>query len=218
MSIIAKSYWESIESRDLMGRKIWDAISENMNFLSQEQHLEVLIASMLRVLGYDLSAENIKDTPYRITKMYLKELLTSDVRTSIEDLIDSCTVFTNVKTDQYIPIKGIKYYSMCSHHFMPFMGKVNIAYHPNEKLLGLSKFPRIVKYFSRKAQLQESFTEDLADFINYILEPKGLLVQVSGQHTCVSARGSEAEMEVFTEAIRGEIDKQEVLSIWNSGV
>jgi GTP cyclohydrolase I len=113
--------------------------------------------------------------------------------------------------DQMIVIKDIPYVSLCEHHILPFSGVVHIGYIPTGRVMGLSKFPRLVRAFSRRLQIQERMTAEIADCIlNSELKPDGVMVIISGEHSCCSARGAESPTTFVTSAIRGKFEKPEV--------
>ena len=168
------------------------------------------------ILGIDLEDDNSIETPYRIAKMYLNEICKGLNREEFK-----LTSFSNKKENgdyiynQYIVIKDIPYYSLCSHHHLPFFGKVDIAYFPEEYFLGLSKFARIVDYLASKPQTQENLTNEIANFINEKIKPRGVMVRVRGRHLCMECRGAKVvETETITQQLIGDIDKNEVLHIF----
>jgi len=151
--------------------------------------------------------QHIKETPKRIAKMWLLELLQGVYESPDETLLKMFS-FENktTNTDQVIAVKDIEVKSLCSHHFMPFFGKCNIAYIPNNKILGLSKFSRIVKHFSRRPQVQEKLTEDIAYFIFSHLQPKVVGVSIQAIHLCMRHRGVESNGSMFTHVILSSPD------------
>ncbi len=175
-----------------------------------EFKLQKKFKEILELMELPIQDENFKDTPYRLAKMWSKELMCNRNKDIAEE--DNLnTTFTNSNYKHYIHTGRILYTSVCSHHIMPFEGSVDIVYQPNDILLGLSKFPRIVKFLSKRPQLQESFTEDIADYLQEILQPAGLYVLVTGRHTCVTARGIEmATNKVTTAILKGNLNMQEV--------
>ena len=207
-----KSYFDNINTRD----RIVGSLSSVVDGFTEQEKIECLVAVMIESLGLDMDSEELEDTPYRISKMYSKELFSS-----LKEKPDFELTSFKSEYNHYISMENIRYFSTCSHHFMPFFGEVNIAYFPSEKdskILGLSKFPRIVKWLSKKPQTQEEFTKNIADFIMKELKPKGIFIRVTGKHTCVSARGiEEKDSNVTTQVMLGEIDKNEVLQMWNRG-
>lgn len=145
--------------------------------------------------------ENTALTPYRISKMWVNEVFQNMNRNHIDELDSKMAIFPNEHTigkNGLIFIKDIPFTSMCEHHFMPFIGTVTVAYVPSTHIIGLSKIPRIVKYFSKRPQLQERFTEDIKEYLRLQLRPLALFVEVKATHTCVLCRGAETEAETET--------------------
>jgi GTP cyclohydrolase I len=118
------------------------------------------------------------------------------------------TLFDNPGYRDILALKHIPFYSLCAHHLVPIFGDVSIAYIPGEKILGLSKFPRIVKYFASKPQIQEDLTKELTDYLYERLKPKGVLVLIKARHLCMEMRGPRAyHVETVSSAIRGTFEK-----------
>ena len=140
-----------------------------------------------------------KDTPKRIAKMWNREIFANRNDSTISDLRENITTFPNVyeKTEMVI-VKDIPFSSTCEHHWLPFTGKATVGYVPNRLILGLSKIPRIVKFFSKKPQLQEQFTTEIGDFIRDEIKPWAVFVEVEAEHQCVSCRGAESECSTKT--------------------
>src|SRR3990167_8404146 len=162
--------------------------------------------SFLRALGLNLKDEHLKDTPSRITKMYLELFSGLDSRNE-----PKFTVFKNPNYDQMIIIEG-EFKSLCSHHFMPFIGKFWFGYIPNKKVCGLSKVPRVVEYFSKRPQVQERLTEEIVSYLNGKLNQKGCMLVMKAKHYCAIMRGVEQGEEnanTTTSAIRGIFKKKE---------
>lgn len=170
---------------------------------------ELLYKRFMVAMGLDIQEPNAIDTPRRVVKYF------EEYTKGLGDMDFQLKEFPNThKYDQYVVMRNIQYYSICSHHHVPFFGKVAIVYFPRNKILGLSKFPRIVKHFSRKPQLQENLTKEISDFIQEKLEPKGIYVHITGRHLCVESRGIEAiEAETVTSEILGNIDKVEAMRL-----
>ena len=165
-----------------------------------------LMREFLRAKGFDLDDCNLRDTPERIDRMY-KELFHGEGK---EPEI-SFTTFEDTKYNDLVIVRDIPVYSVCSHHFVPFTGVCHIAYIPENEILGLSKFPRIVEHFCCRAQIQEKLVAQIADFIFEKLKPAGILVTIQAEHLCVSMRGiKKPGVKMITTAIRGGIDKHEV--------
>ncbi|MGE5805878.1 MAG: GTP cyclohydrolase I FolE, partial [Ignavibacteria bacterium] len=115
------------------------------------------------------------------------EFLTSGYNQKIEEIINGA-VF-HVKYDEMVLVKNIDFYSLCEHHMLPFYGKVHIAYIPNGKIVGLSKIPRMVEVFSRRLQVQERMTQEIADTLDNCLNPQGVAVVSEAYHMCMMMRG-----------------------------
>ena len=113
------------------------------------------------------------------------------------DAIINNAVFTE-NYDEMVTIKDIDYFSLCEHHLLPFFGKAHVAYIPDGKLIGLSKVPRIVDMFSRRLQVQERMTENIAKTLNDMLRPKGVAVVIEGEHMCMQMRGVEKQNSYAT--------------------
>lgn len=162
------------------------------------KELEKLFRKFLEVFDIDLTDDNFRDTPKRMARMYVDELLVG-----LNEPNFKITTFDNPGYDQIIAEAGIPFYSLCAHHFLPFFGIVDIAYLPNERIIGLSKLDRIVKHFSRKPQIQESMTNEIADYIMDALKPKGTMVIVRARHLCKEMRGAKSNGTMITSAVRG---------------
>lgn len=147
--------------------------------------------------------ESTEKTPYRVAKMYVNEVFKNQT-VDIEELRNQVTTFYNTMGQDMIIVKDIPFYSTCEHHLMPFSGKITIGYIPRRHLIGLSKLPRIVKFYSKKAQLQENLVSEIADFIYKELNPLVVFVHATEcLHTCVTARGIETYCETDTLVSRG---------------
>jgi GTP cyclohydrolase I len=147
--------------------------------------IEQATVSILEAVGEDPSREGLQNTPRRVANAY-KELL-SGYRVDPAKLINGA-IF-GVDYDDMVIVRDIEYSSLCEHHMLPFIGHAHIAYIPNGKVIGLSKIPRIVDMFARRLQVQERLTRQIADFINEVLQPKGVAVVLDGVHMCAMIRG-----------------------------
>ena len=158
------------------------------------------IKSVLEILNLDLSDPNLVETPERVAKMYLEMF-----HGLSEGAEPEATFFPN--TEYYTAMvmeKDIPFYSLCSHHLVPFYGHAHVAYIPNERIVGLSKMARIVEFYARRPQLQERLTEQVAGFMAEKLAPQGVMVVVEARHLCVEMRGvKKAGAVTVTSAIRG---------------
>ena len=149
------------------------------------------------------------ETPKRVAKVY-KTIYEGYEKDAIEHL-KTFPAPKNGEDNQIISVGAIQCYSVCSHHMLPFSMDIYIGYIPNETILGLSKFERICKNICRKLQVQENITEEIADFINEHLQPKGVMVVIkNSKHLCMEMRGIESRNNsVTTSAIRGAFKEQE---------
>jgi GTP cyclohydrolase IA len=151
--------------------------------------MQDLIKQLLGSLGEDPSREGLRDTPKRVEKAY--KFLTSGYDVDMRALINNA-LFT-VDYSEMVIVKDIDFYSLCEHHLLPFFGKCHVAYLPSEKVIGLSKIPRIVDAFSRRLQVQERLTNQIAEIILDTIKPLGVGVVMEGTHLCMSMRGVEKQ-------------------------
>jgi GTP cyclohydrolase I len=147
--------------------------------------IEASVTDILEAVGEDPSREGLRSTPKRVAKAY--EELLSGYRIDPAKLVNKA-IF-DVEYDDMVIVRDIDYASLCEHHMLPFLGRAHVAYIPNRKVIGLSKIPRIVDMFARRLQVQERMTRQIADFINEVLEPKGVAVVLDGIHMCSMIRG-----------------------------
>lgn len=150
-----------------------------------EKHLlEEHIRAILQLIGEDTCREGLLDTPKRVAKMY------NEVFSGVG--VDPETALTTTFEENYegiVIVKDITYYTFCEHHLIPFFGKAHIGYVPNGRVVGLSKFARLVELVSKRPQVQERMTQQIANAIMNVLKPEGVIVSVEGQHLCMCARG-----------------------------
>lgn len=155
-----------------------------------QKQIEVL----LRFIGEDPSRPGLQGTPERMEKAY--SFLTRGYRENLADIVGHA-VFEE-PYDQMVIVKDIDFYSLCEHHLLPFFGKAHVAYIPDGRLIGLSKIPRIVEHFSRRLQLQERLTNQIADCIQEAITPRGVAVVIEGFHLCMAMRGVEKQNAYMT--------------------
>ena len=148
-----------------------------------------LVREMLVRLGENPNREGLVRTPERVHKAF--EHLTRGYQLDPEELLRGA-LFT-VTYDEMVIVKDIEMFSLCEHHMLPFFGKVHIAYIPNGKVIGLSKMPRLVEVFSRRLQIQERLTTQIAETIQRTIEPQGVGVVVEARHLCMMMRGVEKQ-------------------------
>jgi GTP cyclohydrolase I len=147
--------------------------------------IEESISNILKAVGEDVDREGLLKTPHRVAKSY--EELLAGYRMDPKALINEA-VF-DVAYDEMVIVRDIEFYSMCEHHMLPFIGRIHVAYIPTDKVIGLSKIPRIVDLFSRRLQVQERMTRQIAEYIQLVLKPQGVAVVAEGLHMCMMLRG-----------------------------
>jgi GTP cyclohydrolase I len=167
--------------------------------------LEAAVRELLLAVGEDVHREGLRETPARVARMYAE--LFAGLRQDPSVHLRKC--FTQ-KYDEIVLVKDIDFHSICEHHLLPFIGKAHVAYLPNGKLVGLSKLARVVEVLSRRPQVQERMTEDIADLIMRELEPKGVAVVLEASHTCMTIRGiRKPDSLCTTSAMRGSFRANE---------
>ena len=147
------------------------------------------VRDVLKMLGENPSREGLVRTPERYEKAL--RFLTSGYSTSLEQIVNNA-IF-HCKVDEMVIVKDIEFFSMCEHHLLPFFGKVHVAYLPKDKVIGLSKIPRIVNMFARRLQLQERMTQQIAEAVESVISPRGVGVLVEARHFCMMMRGVEKQ-------------------------
>jgi GTP cyclohydrolase I len=171
----------------------------NGNEIDQEA-IQDAVTKMLRAFGEDPEREGLERTPERVAQMYTE--LLAGYRTDPIALVNDALF--EVTYDEMVLVRDIEYYSLCEHHMLPFLGRAHVAYLPRGRVLGLSKIPRVVDLFSRRLQLQERMTRQIADFLNELLDPYGVAVVVEGLHLCAMMRGvMKHEARMTTSAMLG---------------
>ncbi len=163
------------------------------------------VKNILVAIGENPEREGLLDTPKRVSRAY-QELL-SGYRTDPKKLINNALF--DVKYDEMVIVRDIEFYSLCEHHMLPFLGRVHVAYIPTKKVIGLSKIPRVVDMFSRRLQVQERMTQQIAEFIDAVLEPAGVGVVVEAMHMCSMIRGvKKQDSRMTTSAMLGVFRKE----------
>ena len=158
---------------------------------TRQQKIDIVeenVRSILETLGLDLTDDSLMDTPKRVAKMYVNEIFWGlDPKA-----FPKCTTVENkMNYSEMVLERGISVSSFCEHHFQPIWGKATVAYIPREKVLGLSKMNRIVEYFSRRPQVQERLTEQVAAAMKFVLQTEDVGVLIDAEHFCVKCRGVE---------------------------
>jgi len=151
--------------------------------------IERLIHDLLKEIGEDPTREGLEKTPARVAKAW--EYLTSGYKQDARAVLNEA-LFTE-EYDEMVVVKDIDLYSICEHHLLPFVGKCHIAYMPSRKIVGLSKLPRLVEMFARRLQVQERLTIQIAQILNDVLQPCGVVVVIEALHMCMLMRGVEKQ-------------------------
>ena len=161
---------------------------------------ETLVREMLTQLGEDPTREGLRRTPTRVETSL--RWLTRGYGISVEDVIGDALY--SEQHDNLVCVRDIEIYSLCEHHLLPFFGKAHVAYLPNGRLVGLSKIPRVIEVFARRLQVQERLTDQVADALMRVLEPRGVGVVIEAYHLCMMMRGVEKQnSKTVTSALRG---------------
>jgi GTP cyclohydrolase I len=156
---------------------------------ADEGRIARLMREVLSELGEDTSRDGLVRTPMRAEKAL--KFLTSGYETDLDKIVNGALF--DVKYDEMVIVKDIEFFSLCEHHVLPFYGKAHVAYLPTDKVIGLSKIPRIVDMFARRLQVQERLTQQIAETLQEVLEPKGVGVICEARHFCMMMRGVEKQ-------------------------
>ena len=169
-----------------------------------QESLAALMEKLLVKIGEDPSRDGLLRTPARAEKAL--RFLTSGYNTDLEAIVNGALF--NEKCDEMVVLRDIEFYSMCEHHLLPFFGTMHVAYVPKDKVIGLSKIPRIVDMFARRLQLQERLTQQVAATLGEVLQPKGVGVICEARHFCMMMRGVEKQHSgTVTSAMLGAFRK-----------
>lgn len=172
---------------------------KNTRVAENRELIEKHVREILRLVGEDVDREGLLDTPARVTRMY--EEIFAGYSADPRDVLG---VTFDEQHEELVIIKDIVYYSQCEHHMAPFFGKIHVGYLPSGKVAGLSKFARLVDIVTRKLQVQERITSEIADILDEVLKPHGVMVVVEGEHMCMCSRGvKKYGSQTVTSAVRG---------------
>lgn len=165
-----------------------------------EEKIKQAVKAILEAVGEKPGREGLKDTPQRVANMY-KEIFGGIGKDPAAEL----KILKGQNFNEIVLVKDIPFYSMCEHHLLPFHGKAHVAYVPEDnRIVGISKLPRVVEVLSRRPQIQERLTTQIADVINDTIKPKGVMVVVEAEHLCVTMRGvKKSGSKVKTSVVRG---------------
>ena len=166
--------------------------------------IEVLTKQLLKEIGEDPNREGLLKTPSRVSKAW--EFFSKGYNEDLKKIINDA-IFEEDAKDMVI-VRDVEFFSLCEHHLISFFGKAHVGYIPNGKVIGLSKIPRIIDMFSRRLQVQERLTHQIADALNSVLNPKGVSVVMEGRHMCMQMRGVEKQNSfTSTSAMSGQFKK-----------
>ena len=168
--------------------------------MMDEDKIRTAVKMILEGIGENPEREGLRDTPQRVAKMYMEFFQGLN-----EDPAEYMRVTFAEDHDEMVLLKGIPLYSMCEHHLLPFIGKAHVAYIPqNGKIIGLSKLARVLETLSRRPQVQERLTSQIAEVIKKTINPRGVLVVIEAEHLCMSLRGvKKPGVMTITSAVRG---------------
>lgn len=182
--------------------------------LSNEEKIALIaehFGKIMEVLGLDLTDESLSRTPQRVAKMYVNEIFSGLDPSQFPQISFIEDAYKQAGRSNIVFMK-VNFCSFCEHHFVPMIGTAHFAYLPRRKLIGLSKIPRIVRFFARRPQVQERLTAQIADSLAILLETEDVAVSLQAEHYCIMARGIEDdECHAITHILRGKFDSQESL-------
>ena len=174
--------------------------------MTQDGKIADLITELLKELGEDTGREGLERTPERVEKAM--RYFTSGYAQDVKEVLNGAMFVEDY--DEMVIVKDIDFSSMCEHHLLPFVGKCHVAYLPDRKIVGLSKIPRLVEMFSRRLQVQERLTTQIASTLNETLQPRGVAVVMEAIHLCMLMRGVEKQnSKAITSAMLGTFRRPE---------
>ncbi|BCX89848.1 GTP cyclohydrolase IA [Methylomarinovum tepidoasis] len=158
------------------------------------KEMEKIFTELIQAIGEDVNREGLVDTPRRAAAAF--RYLNSGYHQSLENVLNNA-IF-EADTEDMVIVRNIELYSLCEHHLLPFIGKCHVGYLPSGKVIGLSKVARIVEMYSRRLQIQERLTKQIADAIQTAIAPRGVAVVIEAKHLCMMMRGVEKQNSVMT--------------------
>ena len=173
--------------------KIYEAESSEVTTITPNPKLERIYAQLLGQIGEDLARQGLQKTPQRASEAF--QFLTQGYNQTIDEVLNEA-IFDE-EYDEMVIVKNIEFYSACEHHLLPFLGRCHVGYIPQKKIIGLSKIPRIVDMFSRRLQVQERLTRQVALALEEALNPLGVGVVIEAQHMCVMCRGVQKQHPIM---------------------
>ena len=160
----------------------------------ENEKIADLTKLLLKEIGEDPNREGLIKTPSRVSKAW--SFFSRGYNQNVDEIINDAIFNENAK--DMVVVRDVEFFSLCEHHLIPFFGKAHVAYIPNGKVVGLSKIPRIIDMYSRRLQVQERLTRQIAETIQDVLEPIGVAVIMEGQHMCMQMRGVEKQNSLTT--------------------
>lgn len=175
------------------------------------QKIEGHFREIMETLGLDLSDPSLEKTPHRVARMYVEEIFSGLKKENFPSMTFIPDTIHQERRANIVMVKS-SFVSFCEHHFLPFRGEAHLAYLPQEKLIGLSKIPRLVRYFAKRPQVQERLTAQIADAFSSLLNHENIAVSLKADHFCVIARGVEDEESyTVTNELRGAFHSNDLL-------
>ena len=171
--------------------------------MMDKKRMQAVTNSLIEAIGEDPTREGLKDTPRRVADMFAE--LTEGYAMNPKDIL--AREWSEVSG--MVVAKNISFFSLCEHHILPFYGNVHVGYIPAKAVVGLSKLVRLVDCFSKRLQLQERMTKQIADALNDTLHPLGVVVVVQARHLCMEMRGVKSGADILTSELRGQFEKFE---------
>lgn len=194
---------------DHIGTAVQTPLRDDAFDLSDDEKIEKIqehFAEIMKTLGLDLTDESLSGTPYRVAKMYVNEIFQG---LNPKNRPDAKKFGNKYEYGDLVVVKNINVTSFCEHHFLPFLGKAHVAYKSSGRVIGLSKINRMVDYYSRRPQVQERLTLQIADELQGALETDDVAVFVESKHFCVSTRGiKDRESSTVTTEYRGDFKEE----------
>lgn len=188
------------------------SIKPHSSLITDEEKITFIaerFSEIMEALGLDLTDQSLAKTPLRVAKMYVNEIFSGLKFENFPPISMFEDRYQHQDNSGIVFVK-VNFTSFCEHHFVPMVGTAYVAYVPNERLIGLSKIPRIVRYFARRPQLQERLTAQIADSLAHVLETEDVAVSVSAEHFCILSRGVEKEeSRTITNILRGSFERNE---------
>lgn len=194
---------------DHIGTAVQTPLRDDAFDLSDDEKIEKIqehFGEIMKTLGLDLTDESLSGTPYRVAKMYVNEIFQG---LNPKNRPDAKKFGNKYEYGDLVVVKNINVTSFCEHHFLPFLGKAHVAYKSSGRVIGLSKINRMVDYYSRRPQVQERLTLQIADELQGALETEDVAVFVESKHFCVSTRGiKDRESSTVTTEYRGDFKEE----------